>query len=77
VSTQSKVIPGRQFLEEKLRELETKFPGEDVPLPPYWGGYIIALTRSSSGKGRPNRLHDRLRYSRQPDHTWKIERLSP
>jgi len=77
VSTQSKVIPGRKFLEERLRELETKYPGDEVPLPPYWGGYIVTPDEIEFWQGRPNRLHDRLRYTRGPDHTWKIERLSP
>jgi pyridoxamine 5'-phosphate oxidase len=77
VSTQSKVIPGREFLEGKLRELEARYPDEEVPLPPYWGGYLVAPDQIEFWQGRPNRLHDRLRYSRQPDHSWKIERLSP
>jgi pyridoxamine 5'-phosphate oxidase len=77
VSTQSKVIPSRKFLEERLTELESRYPGEEIPLPPYWGGYSLAPKEIEFWQGRPNRLHDRLRYTRQRDKFWKIERLSP
>lgn len=75
-SNQSEVIPDRAALEAKWRELEKKFPG-DVPLPPNWGGYILKPERIEFWQGRPSRLHDRFSYSRQPDGSWKIERLSP
>ncbi len=77
VSTQSKIIPGRKFLEDRLRELEAKYPGEEVPLPPYWGGYLLRPNEIEFWQGRPNRLHDRLRYTRETDSSWRIERLSP
>jgi pyridoxamine 5'-phosphate oxidase len=77
VSTQSQVIPGREFLEARLRELEHKYPDNEVPLPPYWGGYSLSPDEIEFWQGRPNRLHDRLRYTREPNHSWKIERLSP
>ena len=76
-SRQSEVIPGRAFLEERLRQLEAQYPGEDIPLPPNWGGYVVAPERIEFWQGRPNRLHDRLCYSRQSDGTWLLERLSP
>ncbi|HEY2953043.1 MAG TPA: pyridoxamine 5'-phosphate oxidase [Verrucomicrobiae bacterium] len=76
-SKQSQVIASRAMLEDKLRELERKFPGEDVPLPPYWGGYILAPAEIEFWQGRPNRLHDRFLYTRASDQGWKIERLSP
>jgi pyridoxamine 5'-phosphate oxidase len=75
-SNQSEPVPDRALLEAKWRELEQKFPG-DVPLPPHWGGYILAPERMEFWQGRPSRLHDRFSYTRQPDGTWKIERLSP
>jgi pyridoxamine 5'-phosphate oxidase len=75
-SNQSEVITDRTALEAKWRELEKKFPG-DVPLPPNWGGYILKPERIEFWQGRPSRLHDRFHYSRQPDGSWKIERLSP
>lgn len=74
---QSEVVPDRATLEERMRRFEAQHPGEDVPLPPYWGGYILAPDAVEFWQGRPSRLHDRLRYSRQPDGAWKIERLSP
>jgi len=76
-SRQSGVIPGRAFLEERLKQLEARYPGEEIPLPPNWGGYMLAPERIEFWQGRPDRLHDRLRYTRRPDGTWVIERLSP
>ena len=77
VSRQSEVISGRAILEERLAQLEAQYPGDDIPLPPHWGGYLLAPTRIEFWQGRPNRLHDRLRYSRSAPNGWKIERLSP
>ena len=74
---QSEVVADRADLEARMRALEAKHPGEDIPLPPYWGGYLLAPTEIEFWQGRPSRLHDRLRYARQPDGSWKIERLSP
>ncbi len=76
-SDQSHVLANRAELEAKWREFETKYPGQDVPRPPHWGGYVFTPHRLEFWQGRPNRLHDRFRYTRQPDNTWLIERLSP
>ena len=76
-SRQSEVIAGRAVLDERWKELHARYPGEDVPLPPYWGGYVLAPDRIEFWQGRPSRLHDRFRYSKQSDNTWRIERLSP
>jgi len=76
VSTQSEVIASRDLLEERLEELERKYP-DTVPLPPFWGGYVLAPTELEFWQGRPNRLHDRFRYTRQADGLWLVERLSP
>lgn len=76
-SKQSEVVADRAELEQKWQELEARHPGDEVPKPPFWGGYILSPTRIEFWQGRPNRLHDRFRYTRQPDQTWKIERLSP
>jgi pyridoxamine 5'-phosphate oxidase len=75
-SNQSEIVSDRAALEAKWRELEKKFPN-DVPLPPNWGGFILAPERIEFWQGRPSRLHDRFSYTRQPDGSWKIERLSP
>jgi pyridoxamine 5'-phosphate oxidase len=76
-SRQSEVLRDRAELEQKWQQLEGQYPGEQVPKPPFWGGYILSPTRIEFWQGRPNRLHDRFRYTREPDKSWKIERLSP
>jgi pyridoxamine 5'-phosphate oxidase len=74
-SRQSAVIPSRAWLEERRGEAEQRFPGE-VPLPDFWGGYRVVPSTIEFWRGRPDRLHDRLRY-RRTDGRWAIERLSP
>ncbi len=75
-SNQSAVLADRAALEAKWRELEKRFP-QDIPVPPNWGGFILKPDRIEFWQGRPSRLHDRFNYTRQPDGSWKIERLSP
>ena len=75
-SNQSEAIPDRAALEAKWRELEKKFPN-DIPLPPNWGGFILRPERIEFWQGRPSRLHDRFSYTRQPDNSWKLDRLAP
>ena len=75
-SRQSAVVASRADLEQAWAEMEKKHP-TDVPLPPIWGGYVLQPDRIEFWQGRPSRLHDRLCYQRQPDGSWKIERLSP
>lgn len=76
ISHQSQVIQGRQQLEAQLPELERRYPGDDVPLPPYWGGFRLSPEAIEFWQGRTSRLHDRLRYQREGER-WRIERLSP
>jgi pyridoxamine 5'-phosphate oxidase len=76
-SRQSEVTANREALEGQWRELEAKYPGEEVPMPPNWGGFVIAPVRIEFWQGRPSRLHDRFRYLKQADGKWLIERLSP
>jgi pyridoxamine 5'-phosphate oxidase len=76
-SHQSEVVAGRAPLEARMKELQAKYPGDDVPMPEYWGGYVLSPTRIEFWQGRPNRLHDRFRYTKEADKSWKIERLSP
>jgi len=76
VSHQSQAIPSRDVLEGGLREVERRFAGGDVPLPPYWGGYRVKPGAIEFWQGRQNRLHDRVRYVREGE-TWRIERLAP
>lgn len=75
-SNQSEVIPNRSVLEAAWRELEKRFP-RDISLPPNWGGFILKPERIEFWQGRPSRLHDRFSYTRRPDGSWTIERLSP
>lgn len=76
VSSQSDTIADRSALEAKLAAMEAKYPEESVPLPPYWGGFCVAPVRIEFWQGRPNRLHDRFQYLKQPGG-WLLERLSP
>jgi len=76
-SDQSHAVADRSELARKWKEYEARFPGSEIPIPDYWGGYVLDPERIEFWQGRPNRLHDRFRYSRQPDQTWRIERLSP
>jgi pyridoxamine 5'-phosphate oxidase len=76
-STQSEVIPDRAWLEEKWKTLEAQYPGPDVLMPPYWGGYVLGAKRIEFWQGRPNRLHDRFCYTRLPEKGWRLDRLAP
>jgi pyridoxamine 5'-phosphate oxidase len=76
-SDQSHVVADRAALDRKWEQLEKQYLGQEVPRPPHWGGYILTPASIEFWQGRPNRLHDRFRYTRQPDQTWTIERLSP
>ncbi len=77
LSPQSDVIPSREFLDQKLNDLETQYAGKEIERPSYWGGYMVRPQSMEFWQGRPNRLHDRIRYSLQEDYNWKIERLAP
>jgi pyridoxamine 5'-phosphate oxidase len=77
VSNQSEIIPSRAFLEEKLQLLEQQFENRSIPRPTNWGGFLIKPTEIEFWQGRPNRLHDRIRYKLQENSIWKIDRLSP
>jgi pyridoxamine 5'-phosphate oxidase len=76
-SPQSEVITNRDALEASFTELEERYRGGDVPLPPHWGGFRLTPDAMEFWQGRPNRLHDRLRYVRVPGVGWMIERLAP
>lgn len=76
ISHQSEVITSRSILETKLEEMKRKFKDGKVPLPDFWGGYRVLPERYEFWQGRPNRLHDRITYSKTDTH-WKIERLAP
>ncbi len=77
VSNQSEVVPSREYLEENLKQLESNFEGMVIPRPEHWGGFLVTPLEVEFWQGRPNRLHDRIRYTSQSDFSWKIDRLSP
>ncbi len=77
VSDQSEVIASRAVLEDKLKALEKEYEGKEIPRPNYWGGYLVRPISIEFWQGRPNRLHDRIRFILQEDFNWKIERLAP
>jgi len=74
-SPQSQVIRSKDFLEKQVQYYQDKF-GDTVPKPPHWGGFIVKPLTFEFWQGRPNRLHDRLLYSRE-NKDWKITRLAP
>ncbi|MCG2430504.1 pyridoxamine 5'-phosphate oxidase [Aequorivita xiaoshiensis] len=76
VSHQSEVVESREFLEKNLAELEEKYQKEEVPKPDDWGGILVKPISIEFWQGRPNRLHDRIRY-RLEGNDWVIERLAP
>ena len=76
-SRQSEVLASRAELERKVRELSDRYRDGRVPRPAHWGGFRLAPTAIEFWQGREDRLHDRLRYTKREDGSWKIERLSP
>ena len=77
VSNQSEVVPSRAFLEENLKQLENDYEGIVIPRPEHWGGFLVTPIEVEFWQGRPNRLHDRIRYTSEENFAWKIDRLSP
>lgn len=76
-SAQSSVLPNREELDARFRQLEAEFAGREIPRPPHWGGYRLVPREIEFWQGRSSRLHDRLRYRREADGAWIRERLSP
>jgi pyridoxamine 5'-phosphate oxidase len=76
-SHQSAVVPSRAVLESRTAELTREYTARAPSIPAYWGGFRVAPDTVEFWQGRPNRLHDRLRYTRADAGGWRIERLSP
>ena len=76
-SPQSSVITSRETIEANIVKYEQEFAGTEITRPPHWGGYIVRPTLIEFWQGRPNRLHDRLQYSKLQSDMWNIERLAP
>ena len=77
VSNQSQPIASREELELGLRTLEAEMEGKELRRPQHWGGYLVRPVSIEFWQGRPNRLHDRIRYVLEDNFDWKIERLQP
>lgn len=75
-SRQSRPVGSREELDAAFTEVSARFPGEDVPLPPHWGGYRLEAETIEFWQGREHRLHDRFRFTRD-DGAWRVERLWP
>ncbi|MDH3455880.1 MAG: pyridoxamine 5'-phosphate oxidase [Gemmatimonadota bacterium] len=75
-SRQSSPLESREALERRFKEFDERYPGNDVPLPPFWGGWRLKPERIEFWQGRLNRLHDRLRYERD-GNAWQVTRLFP
>ena len=75
-SEQSSIIEGRHIIEESYKQCLAQYEGKDIPLPDFWGGYIIHPSSFEFWQGRPSRLHDRMKYTKEQD-SWLIVRLSP
>lgn len=76
-SPQSAVVASRVELDKRLIELEDQYPDDNIPRPEFWGGYRVVPRVFEFWQGRPNRLHDRLRFTREQDNSWRRERLGP
>ena len=76
VSRQSDELEDRSVLHERAEEIDQRFKGQEVPLPPFWGGYRVIPECIEFWQGRLNRLHDRLLFTRV-DEGWTARRLYP
>jgi pyridoxamine 5'-phosphate oxidase len=75
-SPQSTALADRASLEQRFADADRRFPGEDVPRPPHWGGYRVVPSAFEFWQGRPSRLHDRIAYSQEAPG-WRTRRLAP
>lgn len=76
-SRQSQVLDARRVLDARMAEMTERFEDRAIPLPPHWGGYRLKPETMEFWQGRPSRLHDRFRYTRQAEGAWSIDRLAP
>jgi pyridoxamine 5'-phosphate oxidase len=76
-SDQSQPVASRAELDQRYESMAKRFGDADVPRPPHWGGYIVALQMIEFWQGRESRLHDRVLYTAQPGGAWNVHRLCP
>jgi len=77
VSPQSQVVESRRQLEDSFEKLTSDSQGKEIPRPSNWGGYRLSPITIEFWQGRPNRLHDRILYTKEPHGNWRIDRLAP
>ncbi len=75
-SAQSSIVPNRAYLDDNFATLEKKYAGQDIPMPDFWGGWVLQPYSIEFWQGRTSRLHDRLKYTLEGE-AWKMERLAP
>lgn len=76
-SRQSEIVDARRVLDARMAEMTERFRNKRIPLPAHWGGYRLKPDIMEFWQGRPNRLHDRFRYTRLANESWQIDRLAP
>lgn len=76
-SEQSSTVSSREYLDDRLVVVEHEYEGREIPRPEHWGGYLVRPESVEFWQGRPNRMHDRIRFVQQEDYSWKIVRLAP
>ena len=77
IATQSVVIPGRSWIEERQNRFQQAYEGQEIPRPIHWGGYRVIPEMIEFWQGQPSRLHDRIRYERRDGLSWNRFRLAP
>ncbi|UQB42764.1 pyridoxamine 5'-phosphate oxidase [Thiomicrospira microaerophila] len=77
ISQQSQTVASREELEQRMEQAKNQFKDKPVPRPDHWGGYYLKPDYIEFWQGRPNRLHDRLSFSKQPNQAWLSRRLCP
>jgi pyridoxamine 5'-phosphate oxidase len=76
-SKQSSIVNSREALDESLKTYQQQFEGKEIPRPAHWGGFMVKPVSIEFWQGRPNRMHDRIRYTLLEDFSWNLERLAP
>lgn len=75
-SKQSREVESRNALEQRFEKIKKRFENQEIPLPDYWGGFLVKPRQIEFWEGRPSRLHDRILYTKKEDG-WELSRLAP